>query len=131
MASGDTSTGLVLAIERLAENQSDMGKEIRELTKAISKMDVVLEKMVSIEDRQARYVMTTDQRLLKLEEAQSIGCPALRENSVKNEGRYEAVVNALSGNRERIDNIVKTLKWLNSIVVGAVIVALLASIGLK
>ena len=131
MASGDTSTGLVLAIERLAENQSDMGKEIRELTKAISKMDVVLEKMVSIEDRQARYVMTTDQRLLKLEEVQSTGCPALRENSVKNEGRYEAVVNALSGNRERIDNIVKTLKWLNSIVVGAVIVALLASIGLK
>ena len=52
-------TTLTIAVERLAENQNVMAQEVRELTKTISKLDVVMEKMVNIENRHKKLKSAT------------------------------------------------------------------------
>ena len=118
---------LTLAVERLAENQSAMSIELRELTKAISKMDVVLEKMANMESRHIAAFTSVDNRIKVLEKSQTEGCPALKELRVGCEGKYEKVIESLQYNRksiEGIQSVVSRVAWAIVTAVGMAVIAL-------
>ena len=120
-------TTLTLAVERLAENQTVMAGEVRELTKAISKMDVVLEKMANMESRHITAFASVDDRIKVLEKSQTEGCPALKEMRVGYDGKYEKVLENLQYNRkniESIQSIVSRVAWAIATAVGMALLAL-------
>lgn len=105
---------LIMAVERLAESQSQMAlsqsqmaHEIKDLTKTISKLDVVMEKMMNIEERHVSTQSVTNDRFRLLEKNQIDGCPALRELKVGYEGRYDSLIVAISSNKEDIVSLEK------------------------
>ena len=118
---------LTMAVERLAENQSAMSIELRELTKAISKMDVVLEKMANMESRHISAFTSVDNRIKVLEKSQTEGCPALKELRVGYGGKYEKVIENLQYNRksiEGIQSVVSRVAWAIVTAVGMAVIAL-------
>lgn len=117
---------LTMAVERLAENQNIMTTEIKELTRTISKLDVIMEKMVNMENRHNHEMDNIEGRLKQLESHSISGCPALREMKVSHEGKYDKVVLLLKDNREhteKIQTVVNRIAWM---IVSAVVVAILS-----
>ena len=125
-------TTLTIAVERLAENQNVMAQEVRELTKTISKLDVVMEKMVNIENRHNAAFAAIDDRVKSLEKKQSDGCPALKEMRVGYEGKYEKVLENLQYNSKNIESmqaIVSRVAWAIITAVGMAVIALVVKVG--
>ena len=105
---------LTMAVERLADSQSNMAtsqaqmsNEIKDLAKTISKLDVVMEKMMNIEERHNITSVNVNDRLKEIEKNQIGGCPALREVKVGYEGRYDSLITAISSNKEDIASLEK------------------------
>lgn len=118
---------LTMAIERLAESQvsmsaaqTQMSLEIKDLAKTVSKLDVVMEKMLNIEDRHSTAQNSTNERLKTLEKNQFEGCPALREVKVSYEGRYEKLITVIDNNKEGIKNLEKFVYKISWSVAGLV-----------
>ena len=127
-------TTLTMAVERLAESQTtmslaqgQMATEIKDLAKTISKLDIVMEKMVHIEERYNSAFASIGSRVQNLEKGQTEGCPALREVKVDYNGKYEKVIEALHYNKKNIENIqaiVSKVAWGVVSVVGLAIIGL-------
>ena len=127
-------TTLTMAVERLADSQAQMSNaqaqmavEIKDLAKTISKLDVVMEKMINIEERHNLAFSSVDSRIKIVEKAQTEGCPALREVKIDYNGRYDKVITVLNQNRESIDKIqaiVTRVAWGVVTAVGAALMAL-------
>ena len=125
---------LTLAVERLAESQANMSvaqaqmaTEIKDLAKTISKLDIVMEKMLNMEERYNVAFNSVDGRIKLLEKGQIDGCPALREVKVDYNGRYDNVVTILNVNRENIEKmqgVVNRVAWGIVSVVGMAILGL-------
>lgn len=125
-------TTLTIAVERLAENQNVMAQEVRELTKTISKLDVVMEKMINIENRHNTAFTIIDDRVKSLEKNQNDGCPALKEMKVGYDGKYEKVLENLQYNRKNIESmqaIVSRVAWAIVTAVGMAVIALVIKTG--
>ena len=124
---------LIMAVERLAESQSQMSlsqsqmsNEIKDLTKTISKLDVVMEKLVNLDERHANSQSSTNERLKILEKSQMEGCPALRELKVGYEGKYNQVALLLKDNKDHIEKVQAVVNRIAWMIVSAVIVAILS-----
>ena len=124
---------LTMAVERLADSQSQMSlaqtqmaTEIKDLAKTISKLDVVMEKMINIEDRHNSMQIATNERLKLLEKNQIDGCPALRELKVGYDGKYNQVAVILKDNKEHIEKIQVVVNRIAWMIVSSVIVAILS-----
>ena len=125
---------LTLAVERLAESQANMSvaqaqmaTEIKDLAKTISKLDIVMEKMLNMEERYNVAFNSVDGRIKLLEKGQIDGCPALREVKVDYNGRYDKVATILNVNRENIEKmqgVVNRVAWGIVSVVGMAILGL-------
>lgn len=125
---------LTMAVERLAESQANMSVaqtqmavEIKDLAKTISKLDVVMEKMLNMEERHNVAFNSVDSRIKTLEKSQTEGCPALREVKVDYNGRYDKVITILNTNRENIEKmqgVVNRVAWGIVSVVGMAILGL-------
>ena len=125
---------LTMAVERLAESQANMSVaqtqmavEIKDLAKTISKLDVVMEKMLNMEERHNVAFNSVDSRIKILEKSQTEGCPALREVKVDYNGRYDKVITILNTNRENIEKmqgVVNRVAWGIVSVVGMAILGL-------
>ena len=125
---------LTLAVERLAESQANMSvaqaqmaTEIKDLAKTISKLDIVMEKMLNMEERYNVAFNSVDGRIKLLEKGQIDGCPALREVKVDYNGRHDKVVTILNVNRENIEKmqgVVNRVAWGIVSVVGMAILGL-------
>ena len=118
---------LTMAIERLAESQVSMSSaqtqmsiEIKDLAKTVSKLDVVMEKMLNIEDRHSIAQNSTNDRLKSLEKGQLEGCPALRELKVGDNGRYDKLVLGIDSNKEDIVSLQKFVYKISWSVAGLV-----------
>lgn len=118
---------LTMAVERLADSQSQMSlaqaqmaTEIKDLAKTIGKLDVVMEKMINIEDRHTITSNTTNERLRVLEKAQETGCPALREMKIGYEGKFEKLMQAIGSNKEAITELEKFVYKISWSVAGLV-----------
>lgn len=126
-------TTLTMAVERLADSQAQMSNaqtqmavEIKDLAKTISKLDVVMEKMINIEERHNLAFNSVDSRIKLVEKAQIDGCPALREVKIDYDGRYEKVITVLNQNRESIEKIqavVNRVAWGIVTAVGTALIA--------
>lgn len=125
---------LTMAVERLAESQANMSVaqtqmavEIKDLAKTISKLDIVMEKMLNMEERHNIAFNAVDSRIKLLEKGQLEGCPALREVKVEYNGRYDKVLTVLNANRESIEKmqgVVNRVAWGIVSVVGMAILGL-------
>lgn len=118
---------LTMAIERLAESQvsmssaqTQMATEIKDLAKTVSKLDVVMEKMLNIEDRHSAAQSSTNDKLKMLEKGQLDGCPALRELKVGHDGRYEKLITTIASNKEDIAELQKFVYKISWSVAGLV-----------
>lgn len=124
---------LIMAVERLAESQSQMAlsqsqmsNEIKDLTKTISKLDVVMEKLVNLDERHAISQNSTNERLKILEKSQIEGCPALRELKIGYEGKYNQVALLLKDNKDHIEKVQAVVNRIAWMIVSAVIVTILS-----
>lgn len=124
---------LIMAVERLAESQSQMAlsqsqmsNEIKDLTKTISKLDVVMEKLVNLDERHAISQNSTNERLKILEKSQIDGCPALRELKIGYEGKYNQVALLLKDNKDHIEKVQAVVNRIAWMIVSAVIVTILS-----
>lgn len=125
---------LTMAVERLAESQANMSTaqaqmaiEIKDLAKTISKLDVVMEKMINIEERHNLAFSSVDGRIKALEKSQIEGCPALREVKIAYDGKHDKVLTVLNSNRESIEKlqaVVNRIAWGVVSVVGMAILGL-------
>lgn len=125
-------TTLTLAVERLAESQtqisatqSQISLEIKDLAKTISKLDVVMEKLVSIEERHSDTYKLFNTRLSNLEKSQSEGCPALRELRIAYEGRYDKIVGTIGSTNKEIEKLQTIINRVTWTIVATVIASLL------
>jgi tetrahydromethanopterin S-methyltransferase subunit B len=110
----------------MSNAQTQMAVEIKDLAKTISKLDVVMEKMINIEERHNLAFSSVDSRMKLLEKAQIEGCPALREVKIDYNGRYEKVITVLNQNRENVEKIQAVVNRVAWGIVTAVGMALIA-----
>lgn len=103
-----------------------MSNEIKDLTKTISKLDVVMEKLVNLDERHAISQNSTNERLKILEKSQIEGCPALRELKIGYEGKYNQVALLLKDNKDHIEKVQAVVNRIAWMIVSAVIVTILS-----
>ena len=120
-------TTLTMAVERLIENQNVTSSEVRELTKTITKLDVVMEKLINIESKHTSNYTNVDERLRVLEKGQLDGCPALEKIKIGYEGRYDKIVDTLDVNKKNIESVqavVSRVAWGIATAVGLALLGL-------
>jgi len=107
MQEGNNTSPTNLILKELVKNQALMSQEIKELARAISKMDLLMEKLVTIESKHSEsngVVLvkikelndTLNAEVKEFESCKISGCPALHRQELKIEYELKSIKDDVS-----------------------------------